>query len=93
MPTGQAPTKLLLHQAAFVETFFDPGSKRVTMLRADVGLGKTLALVALSARRLNTHPTSRVLFLVPSPIRTLVVDMLRDAFRAGAEFGSKKAQK
>lgn len=71
--------KLLPHQNALLETFFNPVSKRVILLQGDVGLGKSAALVALAGRLLRERPTARVLFLVPGALRFQFVEMLRDA--------------
>lgn len=71
--------QLLPHQIALVEAFFDPNSKRVIVLRADVGLGKSTALVALVARLLRERPTTRVLLLAPHGLQVQFVDQLRSA--------------
>ncbi len=82
-PTQNGPKdsamKLLPHQTAFVETCFDPASKRVILLRGDVGLGKTAALVALSNRLLQEEPTTRVLLLAPAALRSQFMQMLSEA--------------
>lgn len=67
---------LLPHQTAFVETFFSPATKRIVMLRSVVGLGKTIALAALSRRLLFEKPMARVLILVPSALRFHFAEML-----------------
>ena len=69
--------QLLPHQGAFVDAFFDPASKRVILLRADVGLGKTTALVALVNRLLRERPAAKVLLLAPGALRLQFVDQLR----------------
>lgn len=83
--------ELLPHQIALADTVLDPASKRFVLLRGDVGLGKSTALVALVARLLRERPAARVLFLVPggafqrqiderlrgAGIPTLVVDRYR----------------
>src|ERR1035438_7698742 len=72
--------KTFIHQIAFVETFFNPASKRVILLRGDVGLGKSIALVALVSRLLRGRPTARALFVVPgAALRAQFVEMLRKA--------------
>jgi hypothetical protein len=60
------PLILLPHQAALVETVLKPSTKRVVLLRGDVGLGKGAALVGLAMRLLKEQPASRVLVLVPA---------------------------
>ena len=60
--------KLLPHQAALVDTCFDPASERIILLRGDVGLGKGTALVALANRLLQVQPTARVLLLAPAAL-------------------------
>ena len=81
-PTGNAskdsPTRLLPHQAAFVETVFNPSSKRVIVLRADVGLGKSAALIAVSGRLLHDRPMARALYLVPAGLRLQIAERLRE---------------
>jgi superfamily II DNA or RNA helicase len=67
---NRTPTlQLLPHQAAFVETFFAPASKRLIVLRADVGLGKSTALIALCDRLLRERTQARVLIVVPAQLR------------------------
>lgn len=81
-PTGNGAKDsviLLPHQTALVETFFNHASKRVILLRWDVGLGKTVALVALSSRLLHDRPTALVLFLVPAALQYQTLQMLSDA--------------
>ena len=73
------PLRLLPHQTAFVETCFDPASKRVILLRGDAGLGKTAALVALSKRLLQERSTARVLLLSPAALRAQFMLMLSQA--------------
>jgi hypothetical protein len=70
---------LLPHQAAFVEAVLSAAGKRVTLLRGDVGLGKSTTLVALASRLLGEQPTARSIFLVPAALRIQFVDMLRTA--------------
>ena len=76
---GGAPLKLLPHQAVVVEAVLSAAGKRVTLLRGDVGLGKSTTLVALASRLLREQPTARSLFLVPPALRMQFVDMLRRA--------------
>ena len=64
--TRDLPLKLLPHQAALVETVLDPSTKRVVLLRGDVGLGKGAALIGLATRLLKEQPASRALVLVPA---------------------------
>jgi superfamily II DNA or RNA helicase len=71
--------KLLPHQATLLDTFFDPTSKRVFLLRSDVGLGKTTALIAIIRRLQEERPGARALCLVPASLRLQYVDMLRNA--------------
>lgn len=74
-----SPMKLLPHQANFVDTFFNPGSKRVILLRGDVGLGKSAALIALASRLLRERPIARVLILVPSALASHFAEKLQEA--------------
>lgn len=71
--------ELLPHQIALVEAFFDLQSKRNILLRADVGLGKTIALVALVARLLRQRPFAKVLLLAPGSLRVQLAELLRNA--------------
>jgi superfamily II DNA or RNA helicase len=73
------PLELLPHQAALVETVFNPTSKRVIRLLGGAGLGKITALVALSGRLLQEQLTARVLFLVPRLLQSQFVERLRNA--------------
>jgi energy-coupling factor transporter ATP-binding protein EcfA2 len=57
--------KLLPHQTALLDAVLDPASKRIILLRGDVGLGKSTALVALAGLLLHEQPAARVLFIVP----------------------------
>jgi ERCC4-related helicase len=69
--------KLFPHQAALVEAFFDPSSKRILLLRSDAGLGVTAALAVLVQRLLRERPQARVLFLAPSALRFQILETLR----------------
>jgi len=62
---------LLPHQATFVDLFFSPSAKKALILRADVGLGKGAALVAIAQRLHEIRPASRVLYLVPGSVLRL----------------------
>ena len=73
------PIKLLPHQAAAVESFFDPTSKRIMELKWDVGLGKSTVLVALSERLLKDQPAARVLFLGPKALQLQITQKFRNA--------------
>ena len=64
---NKLPMRLLPHQLAFVETVFNPASKRVILLRADVGLGKSAALVAVFGRLTKNWPVARAL-LISAPL-------------------------
>ncbi len=79
--TGKEPKnssmKLLPHQNALVDTFFDPASKRVILLCGEAGLGKSSVLVALATRLLEERPTTRALFLVPAAARSQFAEMFR----------------
>ena len=70
--------KLLPHQNALLETFFDPASKRFILLRGDVGMGKSAALAALVGRLLREEQMARILFLVPATLRIQFFDMLHN---------------
>lgn len=78
-----SPGRLLPHQAALLESFFDPVSKRILLLRSEVGLGKGAALVALVCRLLAEKPTARVLLLLPSALRSQMMKRLHDAGAPG----------
>lgn len=71
--------QLLPHQVALVESFFDPASKRVILLRADVGLGKTAAFTTLVTRLLRERPAAKVLLLAPGALRLQFAERLRSA--------------
>jgi len=71
----KTPKPLLPHQVTLVETFFNPASKRVLLLRWEVGLGRHVALLALSKRLLKNRPTARILFLGPKALQFQNVDM------------------
>jgi superfamily II DNA or RNA helicase len=77
--TKDSSEQLVLHQVAFIDAVFNPASKRVVVLRGDVGLGKSFALVVLASRMLRERTTARVLFLVPGVLRAQFVEMLREA--------------
>jgi hypothetical protein len=65
-PSGQlTPTArpLMTHQRAFVESIFATGSKRVHLLSAAPGSGKSTALIATAQRLLSEDPGSRLLIL------------------------------
>jgi len=71
--------RLLPHQANFVETVFSPSSKRIILLEAAVGLGKSAATVGVASRLLRERPMGRGLFLVPAALRSQFSAMLRAA--------------
>lgn len=71
-------TMLLPHQAAFIDTALSSTSKRLVVLRGDVGLGKTVALVVLASRLLRERPRARVLLLCPAALRHHWIEMLHD---------------
>lgn len=73
------PMNLLPHQIALVDTVFSPESKRVVLLRGDVGLGKSAALVALVTRLRHEQPTARALLFLPAGLRVHFSEMLKDA--------------
>jgi SNF2 family DNA or RNA helicase len=69
--------KLLPHQSAFVDAFFNINGKRIVLLRGDVGLGKGVALVAMLSRLLEEHPEARALLIAPAALRTQFANMLQ----------------
>jgi superfamily II DNA or RNA helicase len=71
--------ELFPHQAALLKTYFDPASERVILLRGDVALGKTVALVALTAQLLQERPTARVLVLAPAALGAQFARMFSEA--------------
>ena len=74
-----SPFRLLLHQAALLDTVFHPSSKRVILLRGEVGLGKGMALAALASRMLRKGKTTRVLVLLPGSVKVAFEEMLQEA--------------
>lgn len=79
-PTGrnatETPLRLLPHQETLVETFFGSGSKRVLLLRADVGLGKSTVLSIVASNLLRAHPAAHVLLLAPGALCAQFVERL-----------------
>ncbi len=65
------------HLDAFIETVLGSGSKRIVVLRADVGFGKTHALLALVSQLMQQQPSARVLLLNPAALRSQSVERLR----------------
>lgn len=74
-----SPERLLPHQVAFVDGFFESDSKRITALRWAVGLGKGSAIIALVSRLLRERPTARVLVVIPAGLRAQYVERLLEA--------------
>jgi SNF2 family DNA or RNA helicase len=74
---GQQSIQLLPFQAAFVQTATDPNSARLLLLRGDVGLGKTTALIAVISRLRQGNPAARILVLCPSSLRFKWLDKLQ----------------
>ena len=74
-----ASNRLLPHQAAFVEAVTNPEAPRLFFLRADVGLGKSFAIVATVGRVLENHPNARILLLVPASLGRQFFETLQDA--------------
>lgn len=71
-------TRLLPHQQALVDDFSGPTSHRVALLRAEAGMGKAHAFIALAGRILSDNVAARVLFVVPAPLREQYAAGLRD---------------
>ncbi len=71
--------KLLPHQIALSDTFFDSASKPILLLRGDVGLGKSAALAALVGRVLQKQTTARVLLMVPAPLQSQFAERLNES--------------
>ena len=80
-PIGQEPkgarVQLLPHHSALADTALNPTGKRIILLHADVGLGKSTALAALAGRLLQANPSARALLLVPGALR----DQFRQTFQ------------
>jgi hypothetical protein len=57
---------LMPHQQAFVASVFATGAKRVHLLSAAPGFGKSTALIAAGQRLLAENPRARLLILVPA---------------------------
>ena len=68
--------KLLPHQSALLDTFFNPTSKRIIILEGSVGLGKSTAFVSLATRLLSERSTARILFLAPKALGLHFAEML-----------------
>lgn len=77
--SAEASVRLLPHQSAFVRTALDPDSKRTVLLREEVGLGKSDALIALARRLMQERPTARALFFLPASLVLQTVAMLQEA--------------
>ena len=72
--------QLLPHQVGLVDTFFSSASKQTIILRADVGLGRSTALLAVASRLLRERPQARVLIVVPGVgLRVQFAYRLREA--------------
>lgn len=71
-----SPVKLLPHQASFVDLVFAPSTKKFTLLRGQVGLGKGTVLVAIAARLLEQRPNARILLLSPAALRAQFIERL-----------------
>jgi superfamily II DNA or RNA helicase len=74
--TRELAERLLPHQAAFVESVSVPEGPRLVVLCGDPGTGKTIALVALTARVLSDRPDARILLLGPASLGPYWVDVL-----------------
>lgn len=68
---------LLPHQSQFVETVFSTSSKRIVLLRAPVGLGKSAALAGVALRLFRNRPAARSLALVPRALQAQFADRLK----------------
>jgi hypothetical protein len=74
------PSAFLPHQIAFLETALDPTSKKMILLRADVGLEKVSTYVTLVSQLLRERPEARLLFVVdPTVLRSEVEYRLSEA--------------
>ena len=74
-PKGTTRT-LHPHQADFVDTVFSSSSKRIVMLNAHPGFGKTTAITFAVARLLRENGDARVLFLGPVALRSYLREEL-----------------
>lgn len=70
---------LFPHQSALVDVVFSPQSKRIVLLRGDVGLGKSAALLAVVDRLRQGQPGARALVIVLAGLRPRFLDGLQDA--------------
>jgi superfamily II DNA or RNA helicase len=61
----------------FIKTVLDPSGTRIVVLRADVGFGKTHALLALVSQLMQEQPTAQVLLLNPASLRSQSLERLR----------------
>jgi hypothetical protein len=68
---------LLPHQSQFVETVFSNSSKRIVLLRAPVGMGKSAALAGVARHLLRNRPTARSLALVRRALQSQFTDWLK----------------
>jgi hypothetical protein len=69
--SNSLPSTLLPHQIAFIETVLDPQSKKIVLLRADVGLEKLSTFITLVRQLLRERPNARVLFIVDRTVLRL----------------------
>lgn len=68
---------LLPHQSEFVKTVFSPSSKRIVLLRASVGMGKSAALAGVALHLVRNRPAARSIALVPRALQFQFADRLR----------------
>lgn len=68
---------MLPHQSQFVETVFSTSSKRIVLLRAPVGMGKSAALAGVALHLLRNRPAAHSLALVPSALQFQFADRLK----------------
>jgi len=68
---------LLPHQSRFVETVFSASSKRIVLLRAPVGMGKSAALAGVALHLFLNRPTARSLALVPRALQSQFAERLK----------------
>jgi hypothetical protein len=70
---------LFPYQKSFVDMFFNPQSKRVILLSADIGLGMSATLAELTCRLMQQQPAARLLFLVPAALKLQTENALMHA--------------
>src|ERR1700719_3505102 len=68
---------LMPYQQSFVDGIFELGARRIHVLHADTGSGKSAALIECVSHVHRDRPTAKILILIPSSLGEQFADRFR----------------